>query len=312
MKLMMKRIVVPVLLLAALLVTSLIPAFAADSAMRLPAGPDGVGQGKNDDLSHPLGAKQRALRQEALQAKLNGKAYGRTYEVARGQFVELERLGEDLIFTVLGEFNDFPHNNIGEPDRNVDNTTIWSPDFSRDYYLDLLFSEAPGAVSMRNFYIELSSNRYTVNGDVTNWVTVPGNAASYDDDLGGGAVWQFLEDSLDGWYAAQSAAGMTADEINDYLSQFDVWDRYDWDGDGNFNEPDGYIDHFQSVHAGEGEEAGGGALGGQAIWSHRWYARFNLIGSNGPSTDYLLGGVQIGDSNYWRCTSPSTCPQVQA
>ena len=44
---------------------------------------------------------------------------------------------------------------------------------------------------------------------------------------------------------AQIAAGKTPAEIDAYLSQFDVWDRYDYDGDGNFNEPDGYIDHFQ-------------------------------------------------------------------
>ena len=36
----------------------------------------------------------------------------------------------------------------------------------------------------------------------------------------------------------------------------DAWDRYDYDGDGNFNEPDGYIDHFQIVHAG-GDQADG-------------------------------------------------------
>ena len=42
---------------------------------------------------------------------------------------------------------------------------------------------------------------------------------------------------------------------------FDVWDRYDFDGDGNFNEPDGYLDHFQAVHAGEGEERGGAGPG---------------------------------------------------
>ena len=52
---------------------------------------------------------------------------------------------------------------------------------------------------------------------------------------------------------------------------FDKWDRYDYDGDGDFNESDGYIDHFQAIHAGEGEEAGGGAQGVNAIWSHRWY-----------------------------------------
>ena len=59
-------------------------------------------------------------------------------------------------------------------------------------------------------------------------------------------------------------------EIKAYLAQFDKVDRYDFDGDGNFTEPDGYIDHFQAIHAGEGEEAGGGAQGADAIWSHRW------------------------------------------
>lgn len=295
----MKRKIFPIIAILVLLVAAL-PAVAGASR---PANngiyDDPNFSPKNDNLSHPLGDQQAELKQKALDAKLNGKAFGKTHEVARGQFVELERTGEDLIFTVLGEFNDFPHNNIAEPDRSVDNTTIWTDDFSRDYYMDLLFSEAPGDVSMRNFYIELSSNRYTVNGDVTKWVPVPGNAASYDDDLGGNAVWQFLEDSVDGWYANQMAAGMSQADINNYLSQFDIWDRYDWDGDGNFDEPDGYIDHFQSVHAGEGEEAGGGALGSAAIWSHRWYARFSQIGSAGPSADYLLGGVQIGDTNYW-------------
>lgn len=278
------------------------------------AGNNGNGKGKPDngngnppvepsrkdhDLAHPLGKQRRALRQEAMEAKAQGKAHGKTHEVARGQFVELEREGEDLIWTVLGEFSDFPHNNIAEPDRSVDNTTYWLPDFNRAHYLDMLFSEEEGALSMRNFYIEQSSNRYAVDGDVTEWMPVPGEAASYDDDLGGEAVWQFVEDSTSTWYDAQLAAGMTPEQINDYLSQYDIWDRYDWDGDGNFDEPDGYIDHFQSVHAGEGEEAGGGALGTSAIWSHRWYARFSLIGAAGPSPDYLLGGVQIGDSDYW-------------
>lgn len=59
----------------------------------------------------------------------------------------------------------------------------------------------------------------------------------------------------------QIAAGKTLEEINAYLSQFDVWDRYDFDGDGDFDEPDGYIDTFQSVHAGLAEEEGGGILG---------------------------------------------------
>ena len=35
-----------------------------------------------------------------------------------------------------------------------------------------------------------------------------------------------------------------------------MWDRYDVDGDGNFREPDGFIDHFQIVHAGGDQAAG--------------------------------------------------------
>lgn len=260
--------------------------------------PEGRGY-KSDDYPHPLGQQRRELRLKAQEAKLRGKAHGKTHEVARGQYVELERAGEESIFTILAEFNDLKHNSIPQPDRDVDNSTIWTADFSREHYLDLLFSEEPGAVSMRNFYIALSSNRYTVNGDVTDWVAVPGDAAFYDDDADpeedGGGVWQLLEDSANGWYEAQLAAGQTPDSIDDYLSQFDVWDRYDHDGDGDFNEPDGYIDHFQSVHAGEGEEAGAPPT---AIWSHRWYARYQGIGSDGPDFN-PFGGIRIGDSNYW-------------
>lgn len=253
---------------------------------------------KGDDYEHPLGKEKREKTAKALAAKLHGKAHGRTHEVARGQYVELGREGEDSIFTILAEFSDFPHNNIAEPDRSVDNTTIWREDFSRDHYMNILFNDAPGAISVRNIYIEMSSNRYAVNGDVTEWIPVPGTAASYDDDAGALALWQLLEDSADGWYDSQLTAGKSAAEINAYLATFDVWDRYDYDGDGNFDEPDGYIDHFQSVHAGEGEEAGGGVLGGQAIWSHRWYARFHIMGSAGPAFN-PAGGVQIGDSDYW-------------
>ena len=71
------------------------------------------------------------------------------------------------------------HNQIPEPNRAVDNTTIWAPDFSQGYYTDLLFDDSAGANSMRNFYKEQSSNRYTVNGEVTDWVTVPFNEANY-------------------------------------------------------------------------------------------------------------------------------------
>lgn len=302
------------LLIAGLLVGGAAAGRAQDT---LPDRTDEVaGRSTTDNVPHPLGVKQAALRQRALKARLNGRGRGPVHQVARGQYVELARQGEDSIWTVLAQFGPQDHpapilfsgipgplrNQIPQPDRSVDNTTIWAPDFNTAHYQNLFFSEAPGAVSMRNFYIAESSNRYTVNGDVSDWVQVPYNAAAYGRNYCGGIVcaqtWVFVNHSVDAWYNAQIAQGRTAADINAYLSRFDVWDRYDHDGDGNFNEPDGYIDHFQSVHAGEGEETGGGAQGTDAIWSHRWYAYYNANGPDGTGP-HAFGGVRIGGSNYW-------------
>jgi len=264
----------------------------------------------SDSLKHPLGEKQNALKEKAMEAQLLGKASGKVHEVAKGQYVELERVGEDLIWTVTADFGDtegWPpfldgglpgpqHNQIPEPDRNVDNTTLWVPDFNRDHYMDLLFAEGEGVNSMRNFYIEQSSNRYTVDGDVTDWAEVPYRTAVYG--RYDSTVWWFVEDSVNDWYAKRVSDGWTAQEFVDYLSKFDVWDRYDYNGNGNFDEPDGYIDHFQSLHAGMGNEAGGGAYGDDAIWSHRWYAYYDDIGVTGPPGN-LAGGIQIGGTDYW-------------
>jgi immune inhibitor A len=289
-------------------------AAAALLALALTAGAAAAESGPRDgahDLVGPLGLKQRELRQEALELQVLGKIdrHARVGRVAKGQYVELAREGEDSIWTVLGEFGgDGPvHNAIPEPDRAVDNTTIWAPDFSRAHYEELLFSEQPGQSSMRNFYIEQSSGRYAVNGEVTDWVQVPNDEAHYGADSCGDIVcqdtWLFVRDSVDAWYDAQIAAGKTPAEIDAELAKFDVWDRYDHDGDGNFDEPDGYIDHFQSIHAGVGQETGGGAQGTDAIWSHRWYVQLTPIGAGGPTLDdgtrVPFGGVQVGDSKYW-------------
>lgn len=296
----MKNIWFNALLLTGLLLAAITPGVLASPGQ----GDDRANIEKNyqpDDLPHPLGEKQKALRQQALQAKINGKANGRTHQVARGQYVELERIGEDRIWSVLGEFSDLPHNSIAEPDRSLDNTTYWVEDFNRQHYLNRLFSEEAGVISMRNFYTESSSGRYTVNGDVTEWVPVPGAAVEYDDKdfTDPFAVWSFLVDAVNSWYQSQLDAGKSPAEIDTYLSSFDVWDRYDHDGDGNFAEPDGYIDHFQAFHSGLGEEACCGGGDETAIMTHVWYAYTDLIGQVGPSPDALLGGLKIGASSYW-------------
>jgi immune inhibitor A len=281
-------------LLTILILVGMLPGAALASPGHYSIPKDAEFVPKKDNLPDPLTTEQLDLKEKAIEAKLAGKAYGKVKEVARGQYVELAREGEGTLWTVLGEFADLPHNSLPRPDRTVDNTSIWVPDFSREYYMDTLFNDAPGANSMRNFYIEQSSGRYTVHGDVTDWVTVPGNMADYDDNPDS-QVWNFLQDSVNAWYDAQIAAGKTPAAINEYLGKLDVWDRYDYNGNGNFDEPDGYIDTFQSVHAGLGEEEGGAP---ETIWSHSWYAHYELEGIAGPAFN-KLGGIQIGNSDYW-------------
>jgi immune inhibitor A len=286
---------------------ALFAAVPATASAAPPAASTETRPARIDDLASPLSDKQRELRQQAVQQVVSGAATPRgdnkVVQVAKGQYVELAREDTDAIFTVLGEFSDLKHNQIPQPDRSVDNTTIWAPDFSQRYFDDLLFSQQDGDVSMSNFYDEVSSGRYTVTGEVTDWVQVPGAGASYgDNELGDAAAWTFVNDALNGWYAQQLAAGRSAAQIDDELAQFDTWDRYDYDHDGDFDEPDGYLDHFQAVHAGMGEEVGGGTLGQAAIWSHRWYDRTTPVGAGGPTVDgrtVPLGGSRIGQSKYW-------------
>ena len=78
-----------------------------------------------------------------------------------------------------------------------------------------------------------------------------------------------------------------------YLKTFDRLDRYDFDGDGNFKEPDGYIDHFQVVHAGQDAADGDPIYGDDAIWSHRWNAQIEPFGT-GPAGGAPIGGVNVG------------------
>ena len=309
---------------------ALVLSFGGTASAARPESRGEPGANRSDNLKHPLGEKQNALRQKGQEKVLAGKAVGKgpnkVVEVAKGQYVELAQTGEDLIWSVLGEFGEGTdethggtrthadhggdpgplHNEIAAPDRSVDNATIWTEDFSQPYFEDLLFSRTKGDVSMANLYAEMSSGRYSVDGDVADWVPVPNNAATYGSDYCGSIVcqdtWFFVQDSLTAWYDAQVRAGQTPAQIDEYLSQYDVWDRYDHDGDGNFNEADGYIDHFQSIHAGEGQETGGGVQGDDAIWSHRWYVQLTGIGAGGPTVDGAVvpfGGTRVGQSKYW-------------
>ena len=256
----------------------------------------------------------------------------------KDQYVELSRERSDKIFVILADFGDerdprFPdqdtnpkiagparfdgplNNQIPEPDRKVDNSTVWQPNYSPDFYRKQYFGTGKGVESVKTYFESQSSGRYTVDGEVTDWVKVKYNEARYgrsgDDpkDANGddpnvcasnvcNNTWNLVRDAANQWVADQKAAGRTDAQVAADMKAFDQYDRYDYDGDGDFNEPDGYIDHFQIVHAGGDEADGDPNQGEDAIWSHRWYAFGTDQGVTGPATN-KLGGTQIGDTGIW-------------
>ncbi|MFF6812081.1 immune inhibitor A domain-containing protein [Streptomyces sp. NPDC012403] len=275
------------------------------------------------DLAGPLTKTQEAQREEALNQVISGKASVKDREGSKvvqlkskkgdSKYVELGREKTDKIFTILVEFGDKVdsryggdagplHNQIAEPDRATDNSTAWQEDYDQQHFEDLYFGSGKGVDSVKTYYEKQSSGRYSVEGEVSDWVKVPYNEARYGNNACGDtncpSVWNVVSDGLNAWVAQQKAAGRTDAQIKADAARFDEWDRYDFDGDGDFNEPDGYIDHFQIVHAGEDESAGGGAQGEDAIWAHRWYAFGTDAGATGPEQN-KLGGTQIGSTGIW-------------
>jgi immune inhibitor A len=285
---------------------AMVPTAHAATAVR-DSGPSVTS--KSDNRPGPLTKRQEKRREKALDLIESGAASAKqareggtvvdlasTSETTASSYYEFPVNKTDHVFTILSEFGGAgeQHNQIPQPDRTKDNSTYWVPDFDKAHYDEMFSGDGE---SFTNYYEQLSSGRYSPTVTTEDWVQVPGDAASYGDNKveESGGAWQFIADTGNAWYNAQKAAGKTDAEIKAYLAQFDVWDRYDHDNDGDFNEPDGYIDHFQAIHSGEGEEAGADQ---SAIWSHRWYAfpqDYNITGPAGAQ----YGGTQIGDTGIW-------------
>ena len=196
----------------------------------------------------------------------------------------------------------------GTPD-TFDNNTFWVPDFNTDHFRTMLYTHdgitervrtdltgpdgQPGfdisGYTLKNMYEEMSKGAYTIDGDVVGWVQLPHSEGWYAADTcaGGRASMQGHPDN------PRDVSQMIVDAVDaiaaadpDFPWQdYDIEDQGDLDGDGNFFEPDGVIDNFVIVHAGAGEEGGGGAQGVYAVWSHSSIVDPALGGYTIPGTD---------------------------
>jgi immune inhibitor A len=228
-----------------------------------------------------------------------------------------------------GTINGPLHNNIPNPANasHEDNNSMWVPDFSSDFYNQMLYTttgiqqrvrrdlRGPDGrkgidlrgYTMHNMYLEMSKGAYTVDGEATPWVQVPHSEAWYGQDtcqlIDG--VWVAGESQDDDGHPNNPSgpASLGADAVDALAASnpdfpwadYDIEDVADANGNGNFNEPDGVVDHLVLVHAGEDASGGGGVQGTEAIWAH---SSAIVPGHTIPGTDTMISNyiVQPEDS----------------
>ncbi|GGD28832.1 immune inhibitor A domain-containing protein [Pontibacillus salipaludis] len=176
----------------------------------------------------------------------------------------------DKVLVLLVDYPDKPHNSMSadETDMYYEGEDAYSP----EHYEDMLFGDGgwtgpdgENYVSMKQYYEQQSGGSYSVEGEVAGWYTASKPAAAY------GGNYPTEDDSdVNARGLVKEALQAAAADPDVNIADYDQWDRYDLDGDGDYLEPDGLVDHLMVIHSGVGEEAGGGSLGSDAIWSHRW------------------------------------------
>lgn len=232
-----------------------------------------------DDPGNPIAQKTIAEGEAAGSPRFGHVAY------------KAPSLTADNVLVLLVQFGGGAgplHNKMTKPGAG-DNTNLWVPDFSPSYYQNMLFNRSGAPKSMASYFLTQSGGTYTVKGDVSPvWVTLPYPESWYGADSSNGDG----SDDLNGpvWRVVADAVKVAGTSIN--WARYDVEDPNDLDGDGKFNEPDGYVDHLMVVHAGAGQEGGGGAQGSDAIWSHSWFVN---SGNDGPG----YGGVETSNPKVW-------------
>jgi immune inhibitor A len=178
---------------------------------------------------------------------------------------------------VLMDYPDYKHEDM--PTKEVDEGEEYYDDYSTAHYQNMLFK--PGTYkwsdgetdfkTMQQYYLEQSGDSMVVEGEVLGWYEAEKNAAEYGGNVNDNdkAPRELVKEAV-----AHAVEAHNAGKIN--LADFDKINNSDPDD----KTPDGLIDYFIVVHAGIGEEAGGGSLGDDAIWSHKW-AITNEDGTDG-------------------------------
>ena len=172
------------------------------------------------------------------------------------------------VLAIMIDFQDLKYSEHGLQSRDTD---MYYADYPRSHYENLLFStdgySGPSGQNIESayqYYQHESGETLSFTGNAFGWITADNNAEFYganSNDENDSNVQELVIEAV--------TKAIAENQIN--LSDYDKTDYFDRDNDNNINEPDGIVDHIMIFHASVGEEAGGGNLGSNAIWSHRFF-----------------------------------------
>ncbi|MBE0357680.1 immune inhibitor A domain-containing protein [Pseudoalteromonas phenolica] len=217
----------------------------------------------------------------------------------RMQFVQKSVVDTLEKVKILGILVDFPDLQASSPGLETTDTDMFYDDYSADHYRSLLYSvngfsgpNGENLTSVRQFYRNVTGDNFDITGSIYGWVRVSNDASYYGEQDGD------IRDKNATELVIEAVENLVKQGVD--LSDYDLTDLNDIDGDGIINEPDGIIDHILLFHSSIGQEAGGGLLGEDAIWSHRFFVTnssnqpASVTGSNIKAYNYTINPIDAG------------------
>ena len=188
-----------------------------------------------------------------------------------------QSINDVKVLAILIDFPDLKHDDNQLVDQD---TEMFYAEYSTEHYQQMLFNTqgyaGPDGQSLStaaDYYKAASGNSLNFTGQVYGWVSADNNAKVYGERQG-------TTRDKNAPALVKEAVEKAVAKFNINLADYDLTDLDDIDGDGILNEPNGIIDHVMIFHSSIGEEAGGGYLSTDAIWSHRYYV---FDENSGPS-----------------------------
>ncbi|WP_077343196.1 immune inhibitor A domain-containing protein [Pseudocolwellia agarivorans] len=213
-----------------------------------------------------LGQHQATLK--AMSNNSASKSNNQLSKISRPNFAPADVKNTVKVLAIMIDFQDLKHDNHGLSDGDTD---MFYNEYPKSHYEDLLFSATgyngpsnQNIESAYQYYQHESGESLSFTGNTYGWITADNDAKYY------GANNNDENDSNVGELVIEAVTKAVAQNQID-LSDYDKTDYFDRDNDGNINEPDGIVDHIMIFHSSIGEESGGGNLGTDAIWSHRFF-----------------------------------------